>query len=63
MDKFAVESFVGLIADSCAHCLIDDENYVAPDTTPQVGYQLNSRLERDVNTFTDSSVRHLVMHR
>ena len=34
MDKFVVEGFVGLIADSCAHCLIDDENYVAPDTTP-----------------------------
>jgi hypothetical protein len=63
MDKFVVESFVGLIADFCAHCRIDDENYVAPDTTPQVGYQLNSRPEQDVNACTGSSVRHLVLHR
>jgi len=63
MDKFAVEGLVGQIADSCAHCLIDDENYVAPDTTPQAGCQLNSRPERDVNACTVSSARHLVLHR
>lgn len=34
MDKFAIEGLVGLIADFCAYCLINDENYAVPNATP-----------------------------